>query len=99
MAANNDTSLHQFSAWNPGILSTIPPQYRELETIHQPSNVTSHCQEVNDLSSATGLPVEELVSFRPSRLALHEVIVRVTADIVVMEGDKEEDLGINFCKF
>ncbi len=96
MVASNHTASQEYSAWNPGILSTIPPEYRELETIHDPANVSSRYSEVTDLSSTTGLPVEELVSFRPSRLVLHEVIVRVTADIVVMEGEKEEDLGINF---
>ena len=96
MVASNDTALHDFSAWNPGILSTIPPEYRELETIHDPANVSSRYSEITDLSSMTGVPVEELVCFRPSRLVLHEVIVRVTADIVIMEGEKEEDLGINF---
>ena len=39
---------------------------------------------------------EELIAFRPHRLVLHELIVRITADIVVREGENEEDLGINF---
>jgi hypothetical protein len=44
----------------------------------------------------TGLPHEELTDFLPQRLALHELIVRVTAEVVVVEGDKEEDFGHNF---
>jgi len=44
----------------------------------------------------TGMPKEELVMFRPARLALHEVIVRVTADIAVSEGESEEVFGQNF---
>jgi len=86
----------QFSAWNPGIESEIPPDYRELETIYNPANVFTRLDEINQLAQETGLNPEELISFRPHRLVLHELIVRITADIVVREGDAEEDLGINF---
>jgi hypothetical protein len=51
---------------------------------------------VNELAAETGISPEELISFRPHRLVLHELIVRITADIVVLEGEYEEDLGINF---
>ena len=84
------------SAWNPGIESEIPSAYRELETIYDPANVFTSLDEVNELAAETGLSPEELISFRPHRLVLHELIVRITADIVVLEGETEEDLGINF---
>ncbi len=84
------------SAWNPGIESDIPPAFRELETIYDPANVFTSLDEVNELAAETGLNPEELISFRPHRLVLHELIVRITADIVVLEGETEEDLGINF---
>ena len=48
------------------------------------------------LHDLTGLPIAELVAFRPERLALHELLVRVTADVSVPDGTKIEDLGINF---
>ena len=96
MVASDQIDPGEFSAWNPGIQSEIPMTYRQLETIYDLGNVTSDFQNINDLAATTGLPVEELVDFRVSRLVLHEVIVRVTADVVVMEGEKEEDLGINF---
>jgi hypothetical protein len=86
----------QYSAWNPGIESEIPAEYRELETIYDPANVFTTINQVNELATETGLAAEELISFRPHRLALHELIVRITADIVVREGGMEEDLGINF---
>ncbi len=89
-------SQTQYSAWNPGIESEIPSAYRDLETIYNPENVFTRLSEVYELAAETGLSPEELVSFRPHRLALHELIVRVTADIVVLEGEHEEDLGINF---
>ena len=44
----------------------------------------------------TGLAPVELVVFRPERLALHELLIRVTADFVVPDGSRIEDLGINF---
>jgi hypothetical protein len=84
------------SAWNPGIESEIPPPFRELETIYDPANVFTSLNEVNELATETGLSPEELISFRPHRLVLHELIVRISADIVVLEGESEEDLGINF---
>ena len=85
-----------YSAWNPGIESEIPQAYRELETIYSPGNVYNSIDEVDELARETGLDPLELISFRPHRLVLHELIVRITADIVVLEGETEEDLGINF---
>lgn len=85
-----------FSAWNPGIESEIPQAFRELETIYDPANVFTRLDEVNQLATETGLAAEELIAFRPHRLVLHELIVRITADIVVLEGTNEEDLGIHF---
>jgi len=89
-------SATEFSAWNPGIESEIPKACRELETIYNPANVFTRLDEINQLSIETGLSPEELIAFRPHRLVLHELIVRITADIVVREGENEEDLGINF---
>jgi hypothetical protein len=86
----------EFSAWNPGIESEIPTTLRALETIYDSANVFTGLDEVNQLARETGLNPEELIAFRPHRLVLHELIVRVTADIVVREGENEEDLGIHF---
>ena len=88
----------QNSAWNPGIETKIPHRLRELETIYHPENVSSGIDEVSQLVLETGLSPEELVVFKPDRLALHELIVRVNADIVIREGDRVEALGINFRK-
>ena len=86
----------EFSAWNPGIESSIPAQYQQFETIFRPECVKTSIDEVAELAGQTGLKHEELVEFRIERLALHEVLIRVTADILVKEGELEEDLGINF---
>lgn len=89
-------SEHQFSAWNPGIESIIPQEYEALETIYHPDNVVTSASDVNELALETGLTHEELVHFKPTRLVLHELAVRITANIVVPEGEHEEDLGIHF---
>ena len=51
-----------------------------------------------ELRGLTGLTFSELAVFRPERLALHEVLIRVTADFSVPDGSRIEDLGINFRK-
>lgn len=90
------TNETEYSAWNPGLQSQVPNEYCELETIYSPANVLTSLDEINQLSSETGLNHLELVSFRPQRIVLQELIVRITADIVVLEGEAEEALGINF---
>ena len=87
---------YNHSAWNPGIESEIPQAYRSLETIYNPGNAFNSVDEVEALARETGLDPMDLICFRPHRLVLHELIVRITADIVVVEGETEEDLGINF---
>ncbi len=85
-----------YFAWNPGLEPNIPPAYRRLDSIHRPENVTTRLEDIDEISAQTGLSPLELVVFRPERLALHELIIRVTADIQVLEGDDETALGRNF---
>lgn len=84
------------SAWNPGIGTGIPREFKSLETIFRPECVFSGIDEVKEFAALTGLAEEELTVFRPERLVLHELTVRVTADIAVAEGEREEDFGWNF---
>src|SRR4051812_24548881 len=86
----------EFDHWHPGVLSRIPREIRHLATIHPPENVYTALTQAEELHDLTGLPVSELVAFRPQRLALHELLVRVTADFSIPDGAKLEDLGINF---
>jgi hypothetical protein len=85
-----------YSAWNPGVGTGIPREFATLETIFRPECVLTGIAEIDELAGLTGLPREELTVFRPQRLALHEIIIRVTADIAVAEGGEEEDFGHNF---
>ena len=60
------------------------------------ANASSSIDELEELSDFCGLPIEKLTTFRPERLALHEVLIRVMADLSVPDGEKYEDLGVNF---
>ena len=87
---------HTFDHWHPGISSRIPREIRHLATLYRPENVFTELARADELADLTGLPGSELVAFRPERLALHELLIRVTADIAVSDGSRIEDLGINF---
>src|SRR6188472_2327022 len=85
-----------FGPWNPGIESQIPNELRPLATIFRPENVFTSVERADEMRDLTGLAIAELVAFRPERLALHELLLRVTADVSVPDGQRIEDLGINF---
>jgi hypothetical protein len=85
-----------FGPWNPGITSHIPRDIRHLATIYRPENSFTDVARAEELHDLTGLECRELVAFRPERLALHELLIRVTADFSVPDGSMIEDLGINF---
>ena len=89
-------TLEPCGPWNPGIESTVPRRLLPLVTLYRPENVFGGLADALELADLTGLEAEELVAFRPQRLALHELLVRVTADLSVPDGPRVEDLGINF---
>ncbi len=85
-----------FGPWNPGIRSQIPRNLLHLATIFRPEHVFTSVADATELRDLTGIELSDLATFRPQRLALHELLVRVTADLSVPDGSKIEDLGINF---
>ena len=85
-----------FGPWNPGIELTIPPEFVPLATLFRPENTFSTMAGLRELSDFSGISREELVAFRPERLVVHELLVRVIADLSVPDGAKYEDLGRNF---
>jgi len=91
----NDT-MQDYGPWNPGIQSQVPKELRHLSTIFQPDNVFTSIGAAAEWHDLTGLSPCELVVFRPQRLALHELLIRVTADFAVPDGSRVGDLGINF---
>jgi len=82
--------------WHPGIQSQMPRELWHLSTIFRPENVFTSIATVCELQGLTGFAQSELVAFRPQRLALHELLIRVTADFAVPDGSRIGDLGINF---
>ena len=91
-----DESDLRFGPWNPGLESRIPSQLRHLSTLLREENVFTSLAKAEELHDLTGIAIADLVAFRPQRLALHEVLIRVTANFSVPDGPKIEDLGINF---
>jgi hypothetical protein len=57
-------------AWSPDIKSTLPSQYLPLSTMFRPENVTTSIETANELSGFTGLPIQQLICFRPQRLVV-----------------------------
>ncbi len=89
-------AAENFGPWNPGIQSTLPTEFMFLATVFSSSNVSSSIRELQEIHGFSGLPIERLSTFKPERLALHEVLIRVMSDLSVADGDKYEDFGVNF---
>src|ERR1700722_1566804 len=83
-------------AWNPGLESELPRELLPLATVFRPENVSTSLAAAFELSDYCGLPPHELVAFRPERLIVHELLVRVTGGLAVPDGTTYEDLGRNF---
>jgi hypothetical protein len=82
--------------WNPGLETPIPEELRPLATVFRAENVFTTMAQAGELRGLTGLDPADLVAFRPERLVLHELLIRVTANISVPSGEQIGDLGINF---
>lgn len=81
--------------WNPGIKSVIPQDLMPFVTLYRPENARRNYAEAKELSTLFGLPIEDLAVFTAERLIIHELLVRVTADLSVPDGPTYEVLGIN----
>ena len=82
--------------WNPGITSEIPEAFLPLATIYRSEHVFTPLKQARELADFTGLKPQDLVRFRPERLIVHEVLIRVMGCLSVPDGKVYEDLGINF---
>ena len=74
--------------WNPGIRSEMTHDLLAISTIFREENVFHGLAWANELRDATGLPLEELAIFRPERMALHELLIRVTADYEIPDPEE-----------
>jgi len=92
---NSSLDAGGFGPWNPGIESVLPSELLPLVTLLRPENVFTSVDEVLELAAFTGLRPRQLVRFRPERLVTHELLIRVSADFLVPDGSRYEDLGNN----
>lgn len=86
----------RFGPWHPGLQSQIPRDLLPLATLFRAEHTQRPLPEIDELADLTGFSRQDLTVFRPERLALHEVLLRVTANVSVPDGNRIEDLGINF---
>jgi len=92
----NAVAATEYGAWNPGLESQLPRQYLPLSTIFNSDNVSTSIAKADELSGYCGLPVQDLVAFRPERLIVHELLIGVTINLSVPDGTKYATLGENF---
>lgn len=88
-------SKSQFDAWNPGLSSEIPSDLLPLVTLFNSENSNTSYQEAQEAARFCGLNAQDMVAFKVSRLAMHEVLIRVTSDLYVPDGPNYEELGLN----
>lgn len=84
----------QFDAWNPGIASAIPTRLLPLVTLYRPENSRIGYREARELAEICGLKPHEMIAFSVRRLIVHELLIRVTADLHVPDGPNYADLGL-----
>ncbi|MEP2557487.1 MAG: hypothetical protein ABJH63_08525, partial [Rhizobiaceae bacterium] len=85
----------EFGPWNPGLDSTIPRDVMPLSTMFAADNVETDFQTAHELSDFSGLSPFDIVVFRPERLVVHSLLIRVTITLSVPDGPDYEELGIN----
>ena len=81
--------------WNPGLSSTIPERLMSRVTLYDSKNSTVSWDEARSLSDVTGVKPQAMATFRPERLAMHNVLIRVSGELHVPDGPNYADLGIN----
>jgi len=65
-AVASNTVENPPGAWNPGLKSQIPKEWRELETIFRPENNYSTLAAAEELRGLTGFGLSDLAIFRPN---------------------------------
>jgi hypothetical protein len=85
----------EFDAWNPGLTSEIPARLMPLVTLYRPENSTVSYVEAQEAARFCGLKPHDMVAFTLDRLIVHELLIRVTADLNAPDGPNYEDLGIS----
>ena len=83
-----------FNAWNPGLNSNLPKRLLPAISLFRPENSDIGYQQAKEAADFSGLDVEQLCSLTVNRLVVHEVLIRVTADLSVPDGPSYEYLGL-----
>ena len=86
----------EYGPWDPGILSQMPLDVLKRSTFLSADNILQSFDEVEEIRAFTGLAREDIVAFRPQRMAIHELLIRISANYSVSDGNQYEDLGFNF---
>lgn len=66
-----------------------------LVTLYRPENATVDFAVAREAASFCGLQPKAMAALRPERLIVHELLIRVTADLTVPDGPNYADLGIS----
>ena len=82
-------------AWSPGLNSEIPSRLLPLVTLYRPENSDVDYATAKEAAEFCGLKPHEMVALKVSRLVVHELLIRVTADLFVPDGPSYEELGLN----
>lgn len=90
----NIAAQKEATPWSPGLGSSIPAHLMPRATLFDPANGLVDWDTARALSDVTGIKPLELATFRPERLALHHVVIRVTSETHVPDGPAYADLGI-----
>lgn len=85
----------EFDAWNSGLNLEIPAALMARVTLYDPKNSEIGYLEAKEAADFCGLNPQDLIAFRVYRLAMHETLIRVTADRCVPDGPNYEELGLN----
>ena len=88
-------SAEKFDAWNPGLNSEIPRKLLPLVTLYRQENSDTDYPTAKEASEFWGLETHKVIAFKVCRLTVHELLIRVTADLYVPDGPNYEELGIN----
>jgi len=88
-------NAQKYDAWNPGLNSEIPGRLLPLVTLYRQENSDTDYPTAKEASEFWGLETHKVIAFKVNRLVVHELLIRVTADLYVPDGPSYEELGIN----
>ena len=94
MTRDQTTQNNGDNAWNPGLESTIPPHLHDLITLFDPNNAFASYTNTQEAAHLTGLSMARLADLNFERMAVHELLIRVTAELSVPDGPSYEYLGL-----